>query len=177
MATLKFYNTATAQWEYALIGTQGPQGIQGISGSQGIQGIQGGGFNQSQGTTGSQGTQGIQGLIGLQGIQGTQPSVDLVINSQTGTSYTLVLSDSNRMVEMSNTSSNTLTIPLDSSVNFPTGSQINVLQTNSGQTSIAGAVGVTVNATPGLKLRAQWSSCTLVKRSANTWVAIGDLVA
>jgi hypothetical protein len=37
--------------------------------------------------------------------------------------------------------------------------------------------GVTINATPGLKLRAQWSSATLVKRNTDTWVLVGDLSA
>ena len=36
---------------------------------------------------------------------------------------------------------------------------------------------VTVNGTPGLKLRAQWSAATLVKRDTNTWVLIGDTSA
>jgi hypothetical protein len=61
-------------------------------------------------------------------------------------------------------------------VAFPIGTTITVLQVGSGQTTIAGA-GVTINGTPGLKLRAQWSSATLIKRATNTWVAIGDLSA
>jgi hypothetical protein len=36
---------------------------------------------------------------------------------------------------------------------------------------------VTVNGTPGLKTRSQWSLITLIKRAANLWVATGDLVA
>jgi len=95
-------------------------------------------------------------------------------NATTG-AYTLVLTDDGRIVEMSNASGTTLTIPLNSSVAFPVGSQITVIQTGAGQTTIAGAVGVTVNGTPGLKLRAQWSAATLVKRATDTWVAIGDL--
>jgi len=95
--------------------------------------------------------------------------------NQQSTSYTLVIADSFKMIEMS--SGGTLTIPLDSSVNFPIGTAIDILQTSSSQVTIAGASGVTVNATPGLKLRAQWSSATVVKRAANTWVAMGDLVA
>ena len=71
----------------------------------------------------------------------------------------------------------TITIPVDSVLNFPIGTSINILQTQEGEISIAGAVGVTVNATPGLKLRAQWSSATLFKRAANTWVVYGDLKA
>ena len=48
---------------------------------------------------------------------------------------------------------------------------------NTGEVTIAGAVGVTVNSTPGLKLRTRWSSCTLLKRSSNTWLVYGDLKA
>ena len=81
------------------------------------------------------------------------------------------------MVEMSVASANNLTIPLNSSVAFATGTQINILQTGAGQTTINPTGGVTVNGTPGLKLRAQWSSCTLIKRGTDTWVAMGDLSA
>jgi len=90
-------------------------------------------------------------------------------------SYTLVLADKNKVIEVSKASATTLTVPADNSVNFPTGSQITILQTGAGQVTIAGASGVTVNATPGLKLRTQWASATLMKRAANTWVALGDL--
>lgn len=109
----------------------------------------------------------------------TTGAVDIRIptNAQSGTSYTAALADVGKLVEMDNGSSNTLTIPLNSTTAFPVGSQFVVVQTGSGQTTIAGAVGVTINATPGLKLRAQWSSATIVKRSTDTWVAFGDLVA
>ena len=101
----------------------------------------------------------------------------LSTNAQTGTTYTLVLADQGKLVEMSNASAITLTVPLNSSVAYPTGTQINLLQTGAGQVTVAGAGGVTVNATPGLKLRAQWSSATLVKRGTDTWVLLGDLSA
>lgn len=95
--------------------------------------------------------------------------------NQKSTSYTLVIADAFKMIEMS--AGGTLTIPLDATVNFPVGTAIDILQTGSSQVTIAGDSGVTVNATPGLKLRTQWSSATIVKRAANTWVAMGDLVA
>jgi hypothetical protein len=100
-----------------------------------------------------------------------------VIQNQQTASYTLVISDKDKMVEMSVGSANNLTVPAESSVNFPVGSQITVLQTGTGQTTIVPDSGVTVNATPGLKLRAQWSSVVLVKRASDTWVALGDLQA
>lgn len=102
----------------------------------------------------------------------------LVQNQQTGTTYTLVLADaSNKLVELSNTSAITVTVPLNSSVAYPVGSQIMLLQTNTGQVTVAGAGGVTVNSNPGLKLRAQWSSATLIKRATDTWVLVGDTTA
>jgi hypothetical protein len=103
------------------------------------------------------------------------PSTTL-FNAQTA-SYTLALSDKDLFVEMNVGSANNLTVPPESSINFPIGSQINILQTGAGQTTIVAGSGVTVNATPGLKLRARWSSVTLIKRASNTWVALGDLQA
>lgn len=106
------------------------------------------------------------------------PLPTLSLNQQTGTSYTLVLADaSTKLVELSNTSAITVTVPLNSSVAYPVGSQIMLLQTNTGQVTVAGAVGVTVNSNPGLKLRAQWSSATLIKRATDTWVLVGDTTA
>jgi hypothetical protein len=100
----------------------------------------------------------------------------VAVNVQTA-SYTLVLSDKDKVIEMNIGSANTLTVPLDSSVDFPIGTQIDILQVGSGQTTVVATGGVTVNATPGLKLRTQWAGATLRKRAANTWVLVGDLTA
>lgn len=102
---------------------------------------------------------------------------DVSTNANTATAYTLVLADKNKVVELNNAAAIALTVPADNTVVYGTGTQITLLQTGAGQVTIAGASGVTVNATPGLKMRAQWSSVTLLKRAANTWVAMGDLSA
>jgi len=112
----------------------------------------------------------------------TQTALDLKVNSLVTidaetSSYTLVLANKDQMVEMNVGSGNTLTVPTNSSVAFPIGTRIHVVQTGSGQTTITPAGGVTVNGTPGLKTRAQWSAVTLVKRATDTWVAFGDLTA
>lgn len=93
------------------------------------------------------------------------------------TTYPLVLSDDGKIIEMSG--GGFLQIPTDASVNFPIGTQITVLQTTSSQVTIQAITPgtTTVNGTPGLKLRTQWSSATLIKRGVNLWVAIGDLSA
>ena len=103
---------------------------------------------------------------------------ELQQNEQTGLSYTLVLADGGKVVEMNNLSANTLTVPPNSSVAFPVGTQILVVQVGEGQTTVAAGAGVTVNSKDGnLKLSAQWSAATLIKRATDAWVAIGDLSA
>jgi hypothetical protein len=92
-------------------------------------------------------------------------------------SYILVLSDRNKIIEMNVSTANTLTVPDDATVTFATGTHITIIQTGAGQCTVTQGSGVTINATPGNKLRAQWSGATLIKRAANTWVLIGDLSA
>jgi hypothetical protein len=117
-------------------------------------------------------------------LQDTKAPLNFSTNAQTGTTYSLVKADNGYIIEMSNVSANTLTIPLNAATNgdFAIGSQVTIIQTNSGQTTINVTAGVTLNCTPQgtantAKLRAQWSSCTLIKRATDTWVAVGDLVA
>ena len=101
---------------------------------------------------------------------------EVATNAQTA-SYTLVAADRSKMVEMNVASANTVTVPPNSSVAYPVGTKIDILQVGAGQTTIAAGAGVTVNATPGLKIRAQWGSATLIKRATDTWVLVGDLSA
>ena len=117
---------------------------------------------------------GVEFADGVQVKQGVPSLTE--INAKTS-AYTTVLTDRDKLVEVSSSSGVTLTIPTNSSVAYPVGTSIDVLQTGAGQVTIAGAAGVTVNATPGLKLRTQWSSATLFKRAENTWVVYGDLSA
>jgi hypothetical protein len=99
------------------------------------------------------------------------------LNAQTGTSYTLELTDLAKLVTMDNGSAMTLTVPANSSVSFQIGDRIDILRKGAGELTITFGGGVSVNGTPGLKLRAQWSAATLVKLDTDTWVALGDLKA
>ena len=98
-------------------------------------------------------------------------NLNITINAQSS-NYTITTLDAGKLIEMSG--GGTLTVV--DSASFPVGFTVNILQTGSSQVTIAGS-GFTINATPGLKLRAQWSSATLVKRALNSWVAMGDLSA
>jgi hypothetical protein len=104
-------------------------------------------------------------------------SIPTLTNAQSGTTYTLVLGDAGKIVEVGNASAITVTVPTNAGVAYPIGTQITLLQTGTGQITVSGPSGGTLNATPGTKLRAQWSSATLLKRATDTWVLIGDLTA
>jgi hypothetical protein len=89
--------------------------------------------------------------------------------------YTLAAGDDVNLIELNGTF--TVTIPLDSTYSFSIGTTIDIVNVGTGVITTAGAAGVTLNGTPGLKLRAQWSSASFIKRAANTWVIVGDLVS
>lgn len=121
----------------------------------------------------------VTGLVAaLAALPSTYAPLNLTINTQATASYTLVIGDSNKQVEMNSASANSLLIPTDASVAFPVGTTILVVQLGIGQTTIAAVTPgtTTVNGTPGLKLRTQYSTATLVKRAANNWLVSGDLV-
>lgn len=100
-------------------------------------------------------------------------------NAQTGTTYTLVLSDKDKLVTLSNASAIALTVPLNSSVAYPTGSIVNIQQLGAGQVTISGASGVTITSTGATATapvtRAQYSAASIVKVGTDSWTVIGDL--
>ena len=88
-----------------------------------------------------------------------------------------MLADASKLIEMNVATGNNLTVPLNSTQAFAVGTQISILQTGAGQTTVVATGGVTINATPGLKLRTQWSAATLIKRATDTWALVGDISA
>lgn len=99
----------------------------------------------------------------------------VTFNTQTS-DYTLVLADSSKQILMNDASANTLTVPLNSSVAFPVGTVIKVLQYGAGQTTISPTVGVTIRtAGARFKLYEQYSSATLTKIGTDEWMLDGDL--
>ena len=100
------------------------------------------------------------------------------LNTQTGTTYTLAVTDAGQLVTLSNASPITLTVPTNASAPFAVGTQITIAQANSGQVTVVGDTGVTVSSSDGyLKLRTQWSAGTLIKTGTNSWILIGDISA
>jgi hypothetical protein len=105
-----------------------------------------------------------------------QDDTTLSFNAQTGTTYTLVASDSAKLVTTSNASAVTVTIP--PSV-FSAGNQINVQSIGVGLTSFVAGAGVTITSTGATAaapiLRARYSACTIICTASNTFTVIGDI--
>lgn len=95
--------------------------------------------------------------------------------------YTLVLTDAGKLIEMNPSSSTTLIVPSDATVNFPIGTKIDILRVSAGEITITGATtpnAVTVNSEgPNTRYRinSQWQAATLIKRGSNSWVLVGAL--
>ena len=108
---------------------------------------------------------------------GSTELTNLSLNAQTGTTYTLALSDAQKLVTLTNASAITLTVPTNSSVAFTIGDQVNLLQLGAGQVTVSGA-GVTLRSEGSkLKLKAQYAIATLIKVGTDEWVVVGNLAA
>lgn len=112
---------------------------------------------------------------------GTNPSwaaavstLNLTLNAQTGTTYTLVAGDATKLVTLSNAGAITLTIP---SGVFTTGQYINIQQIGVGQVTVANN-GTSSFTGTGTKLRTQYSAASIIctNGASNTFTLIGDLV-
>jgi predicted membrane-bound mannosyltransferase len=105
----------------------------------------------------------------------TKLDKNITTNRQTA-SYTLVLSDATKLVEMNVASANNLTVPLNSSVAFSTGTQILISQYGAGQTTVVATGGVTIRSAGGkLKLNDQHSGASLTKIATDEWYLFGDI--
>ena len=130
-----------------------------------------------QGATGTTGATGSTGstVTGPTGPTGAAGAI-LAINNNTGTSYTLQLTDLNDLVTLNNASAITLTVP--PSV-FSPNDVINITQTGAGQVTFAQGSGVTIVSTgttaSAPKLRAQYSAASVICTASDTFLVVGDI--
>jgi hypothetical protein len=115
----------------------------------------------------------ITGSLTVNGIL-----IQTVTTNRQTASYTLVLADRGKLVEMNVATANNLTIPLNSSVAFPIGTQIDLSQYGAGQTTVVATGGVTIRSTNSwVKLNAQYAAATLIKIGTDEWYLFGNLNA
>lgn len=97
-------------------------------------------------------------------------------------SHTVELADAGKTLEMNLSSSGTITIPVDSALDFPIGAQIAFIRTGSGEITFAGqtvgAESVSIlSKNSNKKIAARYTQAIIVKKAANTWYLFGDLTA
>jgi len=125
------------------------------------------------GSSGTWGTELNAWLLTAHNADGTLKEVAQNVPTS---SYTLVLADAGKAVEMNVASANNLTVPPNSSVAFPVGTVIEVVQLGAGQTTIVAGSGVTIRSQGGLRLAGQYGAASLRKRATDEWVLVGALV-
>lgn len=91
------------------------------------------------------------------------------LNDQTGTTYTMVLTDAGKTVTLNNASAVTVTIPTNASVAFETGTRIEFTNKGAGDVTISPAGGVTLNNSSTIP---QNQTASIRKLDTNTWVMI-----
>ena len=129
-------------------------------------------YAKSDGKAYSKSSAGVEYDLTASGLSAT-----VTFNRQAA-SYTLVAGDANKLVEMNVSTANNLTVPLNSSVPFATGTIIDVVQVGAGQTTIRATAGVTLYSTNSwLKINARYGAVTLVKVATDEWYVFGNLNA
>ena len=121
-------------------------------------------------------------ILSASDVNGTNEGInDLafgVFDAQTGTTYTLALTDVAKVVTLSNAAAITLTVPTNASVAFPVGTQILLYQGGAGQVTITPDSGVDVRSSGSkLKITDQYSVAGLLKLATDEWVAFGNLTS
>jgi hypothetical protein len=100
---------------------------------------------------------------------------NLAVNAQgTATSYTLALADAGKLVTFTGAAA-TVTIPLNSTIAFAVGDQINIAQLGTAQITMGTASGVTlVSAGSKTKTNGQYAVVTVVQYTTNSWLLLGN---
>ena len=160
-------NSWTPIAEKGSTGATGPTGA-----TSTVPGPTGVGITGPTGATGAAST--VPGPTGPAGATGAAGSWSDAQTIRTITTNSLASTDVGKIVEV-NSGSN-INITIGSGLGLSAGQRIDVVQIGTGQITFV-ASGTTLNATPGYKLRAQWSSASIVCRSTNNYLIIGDLAA
>jgi hypothetical protein len=151
-------------------GATGPQGPQGDTGATGAQGATG-----DTGATGATGAQGATGATGATGAAGGW-NTSQTLRSITTSTDTPTSSDLGKLLTI-DTTSGAVTVTINSSLGLAAGERIDFMWVNAATSVTFTASSVTLDGTPGLKLRERYSAATLVCTASNTYVLVGDLIA
>ena len=95
--------------------------------------------------------------------------ISLRAENTTANSKTIAIADRDKVVACTNTGAITITIPNDSTVNFPVGSVVYIARIGAGAVALAAQGGVTVSKVGSL---GDGEEIYIRKRAANNWVVV-----
>jgi hypothetical protein len=166
-------------------GPTGPTGAAGATGPTGAEGATGatgpavtgptGAASTVTGPTGPTGASvtGPTGVAGPTGATGTWDTVQPIeVKSDT---YTLVLADAGKLIRCTKGTAMSIIIPTNAAEAYSIGQRVDIMQYGAGQVTVSGDTGVTLRFTPTNKLRATYSTASIIKVGTDEWVLAGDL--
>jgi len=109
-------------------------------------------------------------------------SKEPTLNLQSGTTYTLVLADADKIVELNDGTECAVTIPLNASVTYPIGTNITIVAFGAGVYTVKGATGVILNGVTEagadeslVTITARYDGVSMYKRATDEWVILGAI--
>ena len=166
-------------------GPTGPTGATGGVGATGATGATGPSVTGPTGSTGAAST--VTGPTGATGASVTGPTGGTGPTGATGTwdtvqpievksdTYTLVLGDAGKLIRCTKATAMSIIIPTNAAEAYSIGQRVDIMQYGAGQVTVSGDTGVTLRSTPTNKLRATYSSASIIKIATDEWVLAGDL--
>jgi hypothetical protein len=166
-------------------GPTGPTGATGSAGATGPTGATGASVTGPTGATGSASTvtgptgptgpgvtgpTGSTGPTGAQGVWDTSQTIDVKSDN-----YTLVLGDAGKLIRCTKATAMTILIPTNATQAYSIGQRVDIMQYGAGQVTVSGDTGVTLRSTPTNKLRATYSTASIIKIATDEWVLAGDV--
>ena len=120
--------------------------------------------------------------IAISKVTNLQSGLDAKANSVLSLSektanHTIQLVDAGKVLIFDSASNLVVTVPLDSTLDFPVGSQIAFLRNGIGEVTFEGASGVDIRSVDdNLGISDQYGSAVLLKIAANEWQLVGSLL-
>jgi hypothetical protein len=166
-------------------GPTGPTGATGSAGATGPTGASGASVTGPTGATGPASTvtgptgptgpgvtgpTGSTGPTGAQGVWDTSQTIDVKSDN-----YTLVLGDAGKLIRCTKATAMTILIPTNATQAYSIGQRVDIMQYGAGQVTVSGDTGVTLRSTPTNKLRATYSTASIIKIGTDEWVLAGDV--
>jgi hypothetical protein len=130
-------------------------------------------------TVGASGIAFTDGTQTLQGVPSLTPIKANITANATTSTLPSPLTYRDAIVAIAGVFTITVDADTTNSITFPTGTTITFYQSvgSGGASIVAGSASVSLLATPGLVFRDQYSSVSITKVAANTWLVFGDLKA